>query len=102
MVMMAGFDLPVRAIREQISSAIDIIVQATRLGDGSRKTINISEVTGMEGDIITLSPIFEFKQTGLDKTTGKIIGEFRATQNVPSFLDQIRAKGSAVNMELFK
>jgi pilus assembly protein CpaF len=102
MVMMAGYDLPVRAIREQISSAVDIIVQATRLGDGSRKTVNISEVTGMEGEIITLSPIFEFKQTGIDKTTGKITGEFRATQNVPSFLEQIRAKGSAVNMELFR
>jgi pilus assembly protein CpaF len=102
MVMMAGFDLPVRAIREQIASAVNIIVQATRLGDGSRKTVNISEVTGLEGDIITLSPIFEFKQSGIDKTTGKISGEFRASQNVPSFLEHIRAKGQTVNMELFR
>lgn len=102
MVMMAGFDLPVRAIREQIASAVDIIVQATRLGDGSRKTVSISEVTGMEGDIITLSPIFEFKQTGIDKSTGKITGEFKASQAVPAFFEQIRAKGLTVNMELFK
>jgi len=102
MVMMAGFDLPVRAIREQIASAVNIIVQANRLGDGSRKVVNISEVTGMEGDIITLSPIFEFKQSGIDKTTGKISGEFRASQTVPSFLEQVRARGKTVNMELFK
>jgi pilus assembly protein CpaF len=102
MVMMAGFDLPVRAIREQIASAVDIMVQISRLADGTRKIVNISEITGMEGEIITLSPIFEFKQAGIDKTIGKISGEFRATQNIPSFFDEIKAKGSAVNMGLFK
>jgi len=102
MVMMAGFDLPVRAIREQTASAVDIVVQAARLSDGSRKVINISEVTGIEGEIITLSPIFEFRQSAIDKSTGKISGEFKATQSVPSFLEQLRAKGSIINMELFK
>ena len=102
MVMMAGFDLPVKAIREQISSAVKIIVQVSRLSDGSRKVLNISEVTGMEGEIITLSPVFEFKQAGIEKSNGKITGEFKASGTVPSFLDEVRAKGTPVNMELFK
>lgn len=102
MVMMAGFDMPVRAIREQISSAVNIIVQASRLGDGSRKIVNISEVTGMEGDIITLSPIFEFKQSGMDDTSGRATGDFKATGNIPSFVELVRAKGVAVNMEHFR
>jgi pilus assembly protein CpaF len=102
MVMMAGYELPIRAIREQIASAVDIIVQAARLADGSRKIVNISEITGMEGDIITLSPLFEFKQNRIDTQSGKISGEFKATQNIPSFFEEIRAKGSTINMELFK
>lgn len=102
MVMMAGFELPIRAIREQIASAVNVIVQVSRLGDGSRKIVNISEVSGMEGDVVTLSPIFEFKQTEVDKATGKIEGIFSATQNIPSFIEEIKAKGISVNMGIFK
>jgi pilus assembly protein CpaF len=92
MVLMAGFELPLRAIREQIASAVNIIVQAARLTDGSRKITAISEISGMEGDVITLSPIFE-----LDKS-----GKFRATQTIPAFLQAARARGFETDMKIFQ
>src|SRR5262249_16013260 len=76
LVMMAGFDLPQRAIREQIASAVDLIVQASRLSDGSRKVTSITEIVGMEGDVVLMQDIFQFKQEGID-ANGKIIGEFK-------------------------
>lgn len=84
MVLMAGMDLPVRAIREQIASAVNIVVQQSRLADGSRKITHISEITGMEGDIIQLNDIFVYKQEGFD-ADGKVIGHFEATGQVPTF-----------------
>jgi pilus assembly protein CpaF len=75
MVMMAGFDLPSRAIREQVSNAIDLIVHVSRLRDGSRKIVSITEVVGMEGDTVTTQEIVTFNQHGLDKE-GKVIGDF--------------------------
>jgi Flp pilus assembly CpaF family ATPase/MinD-like ATPase involved in chromosome partitioning or flagellar assembly len=99
MVLMAGMDLPVRAIREQIASAIHLIVQQTRLVDGSRKVVKISEVTGMEGEIITMQDIFEFKQTGKNQT--RVEGEFRATGIRPYCLDTIEAMGIKLPPELF-
>ena len=100
MVLMAGMDLPVRAIREQIASAIHLIVQQTRLTDGSRKIIKISEVTGMEGDIITMQDIFEFNQTGRNAT--RVEGHFRATGIRPYCLDTIESMGVKLPPELFK
>ena len=92
MVMMAGFELPSTAIREQIASALDIIVQQTRLVDGSRKVVKIAEVTGREGNQILLQDIFTFEQTGLD-SNGKVLGYHTATGNIPVFIDELRKSG---------
>ena len=100
MVMMAGMDLPVKAIREQIASAIDIIVQQTRLRDGSRKIVAISEVTGMEGDIVTLQDIFVFKSSGFDGY-GKLNGEFVSTGIRPYVLDTLDDNGISYRDEWF-
>ncbi|HEY4537868.1 MAG TPA: CpaF family protein [Erysipelothrix sp.] len=100
MVMMAGMDLPVKAIREQIASAIDIIVQQTRLRDGSRKIVAISEVTGMEGDIVTLQDIFVFKSNGFDGY-GKLNGEFVSTGIRPYVLDTLDDNGISYRDEWF-
>ncbi len=86
MVLMAGMDLPVRAIREQIASAINLIVQQARLKDGSRKIVNITEVQGMEGDVVVLQDVFLFEQTGLDER-GKIVGQLRPTGIRPKFVE---------------
>jgi pilus assembly protein CpaF len=91
MTLMAGYDLPVRAIREQISSAIDLVVHVDRQRDGSRRVVNITEVVGMEGDVITLTDIFQFEQSGFEE--GKIIGQLRSTGLRPNFLDRIEAAG---------
>ncbi len=92
LVLMAGFDLPLRAIREQIASAVNIVVQISRERDGSRKLTHVSEITKMEGDVITMQDIFVFEQTGWDQDN-RITGRFRATGGVPTFLEEIeRAK----------
>jgi pilus assembly protein CpaF len=91
MSLMAGMDLPVRAIREQISSAVDIIIQQERLRDGTRRVVKVTEVQGMEGDVITLSDIFEFEQTGVE--AGKVIGRTKPTGLRPKFIDRIEAAG---------
>lgn len=100
LVMMSGLDLPVRAIREQIAGAVDLIVQIVRLSDGSRKIISIAEVVGMQGEIITLAEIYKFKETGYDKNR-KVIGQFQSTGTVPSFAQEIKDKGGHVPMEIF-
>ncbi len=92
MVLMSGLELPVRAIREQVSSAVDIILQQSRLKDGSRKVTHITEVQHMEGDTITTQDIFRFEQTGLD-SDGKIQGYFSPTGLLPGFLDKFRLSG---------
>lgn len=91
MCLMSGMDLPVRAIREQIASAIDLICHQDRLRDGSRKVTRITEVQGMEGDVVVLSDIFEFEQTGVE--AGKVIGRIRPTGLRPKFIEQIEAAG---------
>ena len=91
MVMMAGMDLPVRAIREQVASAIDLVVHETRMRDGDRKVVQVTEVSGMEGDVITMTDIFVFEQTGFEE--GKVIGRFRPTGLRPKFIEQIEASG---------
>lgn len=100
LVMMSGLDLPVRAIREQIAGAVDLIVQIVRLSDGSRKIISITEVVGMQGEIITLAEIFKFKETGFDKNR-KVLGQFQSTGTVPSFAQEIKDKGGHIPMEIF-
>lgn len=100
MVLMAGMDLPVRAIREQIASAIDLIVQQNRLRDGSRKITHITEVLGMEGDVIVLQDIFRFEQTGIDRQ-GRVLGSFYATGVRPQFMERLAAAGQDIPDEVF-
>ena len=100
MVLMAGMDLPVRAIREQISSAIDLVVQQSRLRDGSRKITHLTEIQGMEGDVITMQDIFIFDQTGRD-ANGKILGRFKPTGIRPKFVEKLLANGIKLPAELF-
>ncbi len=100
LVMMSGLDLPIRAIREQISGAVDLIVQIVRMSDGSRKIISITEVAGMQGDIVTLAEIFRYKETGYDKNR-RVLGQFQSTGTVPSFAQEIKDKGGHIPMEIF-
>ena len=99
MVMMAGMELPVRAIREQISSAIDLVVHEERLRDGSRKVVNVTEVSGMEGDVITMTDIFIFEQSGYEAQ--KIIGRLRPTGLRPKFMEKIEAAGIHLPPSIF-
>jgi pilus assembly protein CpaF len=99
MTLMAGMDLPVRSIREQISSAIDVIVHQQRMRDGTRKVVNITEVAGMEGEVITTTDIFLFEQSGYEN--GKVIGRLRPTGLRPKFMDQIEASGIRLSPSIF-
>ncbi|MGE5553698.1 MAG: CpaF family protein [Betaproteobacteria bacterium] len=100
MVLMAGMDLPVRAIREQIASAIDVIIQQARLRDGSRKITHITEVQGMEGDTIVLQDVFVFEQRGVDEN-GRILGRLRPTGIRPKFVEKFIQSGIQVPPDLF-
>jgi pilus assembly protein CpaF len=100
MVLMSGMELPVRAIREQIAAAVQLVVQQSRLQDGSRKVTQVSEVAGLEG-VIVLKDIFIYKQTGVDKN-GRVAGEFRATGHAPEFVKDLASRGIDVNPKLFK
>jgi len=101
MVLMSGLDLPVRAIRDQVASAINIIIHQSRFSDGSRKVTHISEITGMEGDIITMQDIFLFKQHGYDEN-GRVLGEFVPTGFIPKFYDELRRRGVEIDLSIFK
>lgn len=101
MVMMSGMELPSKAIREQIASAINIVVQQSRLPDGSRKITSISEITGLEHDEIVMQELFKFKQTGLDEN-GKIIGTFNATGVRPICIDKLRRSGVIITDDWFR
>ncbi|MTI70607.1 MAG: CpaF family protein [Firmicutes bacterium] len=92
MVLMAGMELPIRAIREQITSAVDVIVQQSRLRDGSRKITSIAEVQGLEGDVIVLQDIYKFEHNGYDDR-GKVKGDFKYTGIKPKFLDKLKGRG---------
>lgn len=100
MVLMAGMDLPVRAIREQIASAVDLIVQQNRLKDGSRKITHLTEILGMEGETIVLQDIFVYEQKGVDDH-GKIIGQFKPTGIRPKFLDKLESSGIKLSDDIF-
>jgi pilus assembly protein CpaF len=99
MVLMAGIDLPMRAIREQIASAIDLIVHQQRLRDGARKVINITDVTGMEGEVITMTDIFVFEQVGYENN--KVVGRLRPTGLRPKFMEKIEAAGIHLPPSIF-
>lgn len=99
MCLMAGMDLPVRAIREQVASAVDLICQQERMRDGTRKVTTVTEVSGMEGDVITMTDIFVFEQTGMEN--GKIIGRLRPTGLRPKFMDKIETAGINLPPSIF-
>jgi pilus assembly protein CpaF len=100
MVLMSGMNLPIRAVRDQVSSAVDLIVQQSRLQDGSRKITYITEVLGMEGDVIILQDIFKFVQKGID-SKGKVIGDFEFTGIIPKFLKTLRNHGIELSQNIF-
>lgn len=100
MVMMAGLELPVKAIRQQIAGGIDLIIQCSRLKDGTRKIVSITEVEDLEGDVVVLQDIFTFNQTGIDKT-GKVIGKMKATGIRPKFYDRLEASGINISASIF-
>lgn len=102
MVLMAGMDLPIKAIREQVASAIDIIVQQSRMKDGTRKIINISEVLGMESDIITMQDIFVYETDGSMDANAKFKGRHKSTGVRPICVDKIRNSGTPVNDDWFR
>jgi pilus assembly protein CpaF len=99
MVLMAGFELPVRAIREQITSAINIVVQLARFPDGKRRVTHVTEVTGREGDTVTTQDLFVFRQRRLDEQ-GRVIGELEPTGIMPTFIDAFKQSGITVDMGL--
>ena len=100
MCMMSGMELPVKVIREQVASAIDVIVQQTRLRDGSRKVTAITEVAGMEGDTVVLTDIFKFEQTGI-APDGKVLGELKPTGIRPLFSPRLETAGFKLGPEVF-
>ncbi len=100
MVLMSGMDLPARAIREQIAAAVDLIAHEARLSDGSRRITKITEVLGLEGNQIVMQDIFEYKQTGLDPQ-GRILGVFTPTGAVPTFLENLAARGLSIDHSIF-
>jgi pilus assembly protein CpaF len=99
MVLMAGMDLPVRAIREQISSAVDVIVQQSRMRDGTRKVIAITEVQGMEGEKVVLQDIFLFEQESYEN--GKVVGQIKPTGVRPKFMPKIEDSGIQLPATIF-
>jgi len=99
MTLMAGMDLPAKAIREQISSAVDVICHQERMRDGTRKVTNITEVSGMEGEVITMTDIFVFEQTNIEN--GQIVGRLRPTGLRPKFMDKIEASGINLPPSIF-
>jgi pilus assembly protein CpaF len=100
MILMASLDLPSRAIREQIASALQLVIQVSRLSDGSRKLTHVSEVAGMEGQVITMQDLFRFEQAGLD-SEGKVRGQFRSTGIRPRFAEKFESLGIHVGNGMF-
>jgi Flp pilus assembly CpaF family ATPase len=102
MILMAGVELPIRAIREMIASAIDIIVHTARLSDGTRKIVQVTEIAGMQDEMhINLRDIFAFRQTGIGAQS-KVLGDFQATGYIPSFVEEIKVKGISLPPDIFK
>jgi pilus assembly protein CpaF len=100
MISMAGLNLPEKGMRQQIASAINVVVQVGRLTDGGRKIMSVSEISGMEGDVITMQDIFVFERQGID-AQGRVLGRFRATGIRPRFTERLKAYGIELPMSLF-
>jgi pilus assembly protein CpaF len=100
MIGMAGLDMPIRSMRAQIASAIHVVLQLERMSDGRRRLISLQEITGMEGDIITMQEIFRFNRRGTE-ADGRIVGEFRATGIRPKFMPELERRGIHTSAELF-
>jgi pilus assembly protein CpaF len=101
MIGMSGIDIPIRSSRAQIASAINVVIQVSRLADGRRKLVSLSELTGMEGEVVTMQEIFRFRQTGMSGD-GIVQGKFEATGIRPRFLDQVMAHGVSLSADLFR
>ena len=101
MIGMSGIDVPARSARAQISSAINVVIQVGRLSDGRRRLLSLSELTGMEGDVVTMQEIFHFRQTGVN-SDGQVEGRFEATGIRPRFIDQVSAHGLTLSSDLFR
>jgi pilus assembly protein CpaF len=101
MIGMSGIDIPARSSRTQIASAIHVVVQVARLGDGRRRLVSVSEITGMEGDVITMQEIFRFRQTGVG-ADGQVVGRFEATGIRPRFIEQVVTHGIKLPASLFR
>ena len=101
MIGMSGVDMPARSARAQIASAVNVVIQVGRLADGRRRLMSLAELTGMEGDVVTMQEIFRFRQTGMDDD-GQVLGRFEATGIRPRFLDQVIAHGISLSAELFR
>jgi pilus assembly protein CpaF len=100
MVAMAGVELPIKAVRIQIASAIDVVIQLERMEDGVRRLISLQEIQGMEGEVVTMSEIFRFERRGLDEK-GNVVGHFLATGLVPQFYEHLRRRGIELDLALF-
>jgi pilus assembly protein CpaF len=101
MIGMSGIDIPVRSSRAQVASAINVVIQVQRLSDGRRRLMSVSEITGMEGEVITMQEIFRFRQSGVS-ADGLVQGRFEATGIRPRFLDQTISHGITLSPELFR
>jgi pilus assembly protein CpaF len=101
MVAMTGLDLPQRAVRQQIASAIHVVIQLARLSDGTRRLVSLQEITGMEGEVVTMQEIFTFDRLGIDED-GRVIGELVPTGLRPSFAEQLRSAGIELSADLFE
>jgi pilus assembly protein CpaF len=101
MIMMAGMELPMKAMRQQISSAVDLIIQANRLQGGPRKVTSITEVMNMEQDVIIMQDVFRYRQLGIDQN-GRAFGQFEATGVRPSFVARLEAAGIKLPTNLFQ
>ena len=100
MVMMAGLSMPIKAMRAQIASAVDVVIQVERMEDGKRRVVSIQEIQGMEGDVITMMELYKFDRQGLD-SDGNVLGEIRATGMVPKFQEHLRQRGMELDFALF-
>jgi pilus assembly protein CpaF len=100
MIMMTGVDFPLRSMRAQISSAIQVVLQLERSSDGRRRMVSLQEITGMEGDVVTMQEIFCFRRRGVD-SEGRVLGQFEATGIRPRFAERLSMRGVDLNNNLF-
>jgi pilus assembly protein CpaF len=100
MIAMANLNIPDKAVRQQVASAVDLVIQVTRLTDGARRVTSISEITGMEQDVISMQEIFAFQQSGINQA-GQVVGRFRATGIRPKCADRLATAGVLLPMDMF-